>query len=110
VQIIVSDGKASASMDLSINVIAPTVGSATLEWKQPAVYADGTPLYNLAGYVIRYGRNAGALDQSIKIPNPGTTMYVVEQLDEGTWYFSLSAVNGAGVESRPTGYVSATIG
>jgi hypothetical protein len=37
-------------------------------------------------------------------------MYVVENLMEGTWYFSLSSLNSAGVESRPTGYVSKTIG
>ena len=54
-------------MDLSINVIAPTVGSATLEWKQPTVNADGSPLYDLAGYVIRYGKAADALDQSLRI-------------------------------------------
>jgi hypothetical protein len=52
----------------------------------------------------------GGLDQSVKISNAGTTMYVVEDLSEGTWYFSLSCLNSAGVESRPTGYVSTTIG
>ena len=60
--------------------------------------------------MIRYGKTAGALDKSVKITNPGATMYVVDNLIEGTWYFSLSSVNVSGVESRPTGYVSKTIG
>lgn len=111
VQITVTDGAHTVEMaPFSISVQEPAVGVAELVWEAPAANVDGTPLTDLAGYVIRYGRNAGALDQSIRIPNPGTTMYVVEQLSEGTWYFSLSAINGAGDESRPTGYVSATIG
>ena len=65
---------------------------------------------DLAGYVIRDGRNMGALDQSIQIDNAGATMYVIDSLVEGTWYFSLSAVSRAGEESMPTGYVSLAIG
>lgn len=111
VQITVTDGAHTVEMaPFSISVQEPAVGVAELVWDPPAANVDGTPLTDLAGYVIRYGRNAGALDQSIRVSNPGTTMYVVEQLSEGTWYFSLSAVNGAGEESRPTGYVTATIG
>jgi hypothetical protein len=110
VQIIVSDGKTSTAMDpFSINVVMPLVGSAELAWQPPTANEDGTPLTDLSGYMIRYGRTAGALDKSVKISNPGATMYVVENLVEGTWYFSLSSVNSAGVESRPTGYVSRTI-
>jgi hypothetical protein len=111
VQIIASDGKTSAAMDpFSISVVPPAVGSAELAWQPPTTNEDGSPLTDLSGYVIRYGKAAGTLDKSIKITNPGTTMYVVENLMEGTWYFSLSSLNSAGVESRPTGYVSKTIG
>jgi hypothetical protein len=85
------------------------VGSAELAWQPPMANEDGSALTDLSGYVIRYGKTAGALDQSIRISNPGTTAYVVDQLIEGTWYFTLSSVNAAGVESRPTGYVSKTI-
>jgi hypothetical protein len=94
----------------SIVVSEPTIGSAELAWQPPTTYEDGTPLSDLSGYVIRYGRDMGALDQSVRINNAGTTIYVVENLTEGTWFFSLSSVSGAGVESRPTGYVSKSIG
>jgi hypothetical protein len=110
VQITVSDGKLSTAMPaFSISVVPPAIGSAELAWQPPTTNEDGTPLADLSGYVIRFGKSGGALDQSVKISNPGMTMYVVENLTEGTWYFSLSSVNGAGVESRPTGYVSKTI-
>lgn len=111
VQIIVSDGvNVSALPPFSISVQEAKIGSAELSWEPPTNNDDGTPLSDLSGYVIRYGRNAGALDQSIRINNAGATMYVVESLVEGTWYFSLSAVNRAGEESMPTGYVSLAIG
>jgi hypothetical protein len=111
VQISVSDGKTTTALPaFAINVVNPAVGSAELAWQPPTTNEDGTALQDLAGYVIRYGKTAGALDQSVRINSAGTTMYVVENLIEGTWYFSLSSVNAAGVESRPTGYVSKTIG
>ena len=110
VQIIVSDGKTTTAMNpFSIDVVMPAIGSAELAWQPPTTNEDGSPLTDLSGYVIRYGKTAGALDQSIRINNAGATMYVVDNLIEGTWYFSLSSVNAAGVESRPTGYVSKTI-
>jgi hypothetical protein len=110
VQITVSDGQSStATRPFNIDVVEPAVGSAELVWQSPTMNEDGTALSDLSGYVIRYGRDYGALDQSIRIENPGVTTYVLDNLTEGTWYFSLAAVNAAGVESRPTGYVSRTI-
>ncbi len=110
-QIIVSDGvNVSALAPFNISVLEAKTGSAELAWEPPTANDDGTPLSDLAGYVIRYGRNMGTLDQSIRIDNAGATMYVIDSLVEGTWYFSLSAVNRAGEESMPTGYVSLAIG
>ena len=110
IQITVSDGKTTTALaPFSINVVEPVVGSAELAWQPPTENEDGTALSDLSGYVIRYGKTAGVLDQSVRINNPGTTMFVVDNLIEGTWYFSLSSVNTAGVESRQTDYVSKTI-
>lgn len=111
VQIVVSDGKTSASLDpFSIAVVEPAVGSAELVWEAPSLNVDGSPLTDLAGYVIRYGRSASALDRTVRIDNAGTTTYVIENLTEGTWYFSLSSLNSSGAESRPTGFVTTRIG
>lgn len=110
IQILVSDGKAQASLPtFTITVSAPVVGAATLSWQPPSLNEDGTPLTDLSGYVVRYGKNPAVLDQKISLMNPGLTTVVVENLVEGTWYFTLASVNTGGVESRPTGYVSKTI-
>ena len=110
VQISVSDGQASASMDLRIDVVEAAVGSVTLRWKTPLTNEDGTPLTDLAGYVIRYGQVRSALDQSVQIHDAGATSYAVGNLTAGRWFFTMTSVNSSGVESKPTGYVSATIG
>jgi hypothetical protein len=111
IQISVSDGTTTAALSpFSISVVDPVIGSAELSWQPPTLNEDGTVLEDLSGYVIRYGKTIGALDQSVRITNPGTTMYVLENLVEGTWYFALSSVNSMGVEGRPTGYVSKSIG
>lgn len=111
IEISVSDGRTVVVLQsFNVDVSPPVYGSAELEWEAPTQNEDGTALSDLSGYVIRYGRSPGALDRSVSIPNTAVTSYVVENLVEGTWYFSLSAVNQGGVESRPTGYLTTTIG
>lgn len=110
VKITVSDGQATASLELSLSVVDPVVGSATLAWQPPKTNVDGTPLYDLSGYVVRYGKSADNLDQSVRIVGGEITTCVVENLIEGTWYFTLAAVNSQGVESDPAGHISKTIG
>lgn len=106
----VSDGKASASLGpFSITVTAYAMGTATLSWMPPTQNADGTPLTNLAGYKIRYGRSATELSNEIDLDNPSLSTYVVENLSPGTWYFSVVAVNSAGVESDPSPIASKTV-
>ena len=110
IQIAVSDGVIEAALPtFSITVSPPAIGSATLSWAPPDTNEDGSALTDLSGYVIRYGKTSGALDQTIELNSPGITTVVVEDLTEGTWYFSMASVNSTGVESRPTGSVSKTI-
>ena len=111
IEILVSDGKAQAALPaFGITVSPPVIGSATLSWQPPSLNEDGTPLTDLSGYVVRYGKDPAGLDQKISLMNPGLTTVVVENLVEGTWYFTLASVNASGVESRPTGSVSKIIG
>ena len=110
IEIKVTDGRAEAALPtFSITVSPPVIGSAMLSWEAPAANEDGTALTDLSGYVIRYGKTAGVLDQKIQLNSAGITTVVVENLIEGTWYFTMASVNASGVESRPTGYVSKTI-
>ena len=111
VRISVSDGKASSTLaSFSITVTgSQATGSATLSWQPPTSNTDGSPLTNLAGYVVRYGTSPGALDVEVRIDNPGLVTYVVSDLAPATWYFQVIAYNTAGVESSPSATGSKTI-
>jgi len=91
-------------------VTQTATGAATLSWLPPTQNADGTPLMDLAGYRIQYGRDAEDLRQSVSIANPSVNTYLVEQLSAGTWYFAVFAVRNNRIESLPSVVVSKTIG
>lgn len=96
----VSDGAMSANLaSFSVQVVATAIGSATVSWSPPTQNTDGTPLTNLAGYKVYWGTIEGTYPNSVTLNNPGLSSYVVEQLTPATWYFVLTAVNAAGVES-----------
>ena len=81
-----------------------------MRWVAPTSNVDGSPLTNLAGFRIRYGRNLSSLDQSVTISGASTTSYRITGLTTGTWYFTLSAFTNVGVESKPSPAASKTIG
>jgi hypothetical protein len=106
----VSDGIATTSLPafaIAVNQIG--VGNATVSWTPPTQNVDGTPLTNLAGYRVMYGTNAANLTQVVQIPNPGTTVHVVENLTSGTYYFAVKAYNTVGAESDLSNMSSKTI-
>jgi hypothetical protein len=80
-----------------------------LSWQPPTSNTDGSPLTNLAGYVVRYGTAPDALDIQVRIDNPGLVTYVVSDLSPATWYFQVVAYNSVGVESSPSATGSKTI-
>ncbi len=92
----------AATQPFSITVIGGANGVATLKWETPPSKCDGSPLDDLAGYRIVYGRSADDLDHSIFIDDPAQTAYAFSTLDEGIWYFAVIAVNANGLEGPPT--------
>jgi hypothetical protein len=94
----VSDGRSSTSMrPFSITVEASASGSATLTWNPPMFRMDGKPLNNgLAGYQIRYGKRSGNYSNQVNIESPGIASYVVDNLNSGTWYFTVLAYDKLG--------------
>jgi hypothetical protein len=110
IRVSVTDGKTTSSLPaFAINVAGDALGSATLKWQPPTSNTDGSPLTNLAGYVIRYGTSPAVLSTEVKIANPGLTTYMVTDLTAATWYFQVSAYNSSGVESAPSATASKTI-
>lgn len=84
---------------------AALVGSITLSWTPPTQNTDGSALTNLAGYRILYGTSPSALVQIIDI-KASASIFVVENLTAGTWYFAIRAYNTAGVESANSNIAS----
>lgn len=104
ITITVADGsRQTASSPFSIIVLdANATGVASLRWEVPPSKLDGSPLDDLAGYRIRYGRNSDDLDKSVFISDPAVTSYEFNGLPSGIWYFAVVAVNAGGLEGPPT--------
>ncbi len=102
-----SDGESKARLaEFAIDVVGRGDRSATLSWYPPTDNADGSPLTDLSGYRIYYGRHKRKLDQKIDLDNPGLSRYLVEGLTPGHWYFAMTSVNRKGVESPRSEVVS----
>jgi len=91
-------------------VPVPTNGAATLNWLPPTENMDGSALEDLAGYKIYYGTSPNSFPNVISISNPGLSSFVIENLPANiTYYFSITALNSNGIESRFSNIVSKNI-
>lgn len=101
----VSDGHVATALPaFRIDVMAPAVansatGDAVLSWTPPTVNLDGTPLNDLVGYHIAYGTDPQNPTHFLTLDWAGYLWFHATQLAPGTWYFSISAYNAAGMES-----------
>ena len=101
VTVTVTDASGETGSDtIIINRESAGTGSVTLSWVAPTERTDGTPLSDLAGYRISYGRMSEIYDYSVDVDNPGLVSYVVENLKPGDWYFAVVAYDGDGLESE----------
>jgi len=75
---------------------------ATLRWEKPLAKVDGSPLDDLAGYRIVYGREADDLDHSVFVEGADQCSYEFESLSSGIWYFAIIGVSASGLEGPPT--------
>lgn len=104
ITITVADGsRQTATAPFSIIVVdAVATGVASLRWEVPPSKVDGSPLDDLAGFRILYGRESNNLDRSVLINDPAATSYEFSSLPSGIWYFAVVGVNSAGLEGPPT--------
>ncbi len=111
----VSNGAQSAALPAFNITVEPAVatsvvaGTASLSWSRPTVNTDGSPLTNLAGYVIRYGTSSTALDNKISVTSASATGVEITNLSPGNWDFAVSAFNTANVESEVSTIVGKTV-
>jgi len=99
--ITVTDGADSVSVGpFSIIVSDTKYGSVTLSWTAPTQNEDGSPLTDLDGYKLYWGKASGDYTDSTTINNESITTYVVENIPPGTYEFVATSFNSSGVESR----------
>ena len=94
---------------VSVPVNQVGFGSATLSWTPPTQNTDGSPLTDLAGYKFYWGTTPGIYPNMVMTNNPGITIYVIENLEPGTYEFVATAFNAAGVDSAYSGTSTKTI-
>ena len=109
----VSNGAQSAALpafSITVQPVTPAVaGTASLIWSRPTENTNGTPLTNLAGYVIRYGTSTTALNSKISVASASATGVEITNLSPGNWHFAVSSINTANVEGPVSAIVGKTI-
>jgi hypothetical protein len=109
VQITVTDGVSSVSLPVfTIEVLDNGRYSVTLSWAPPVQRTDGSPLTDLGGYHVYFGR--ATLDRKIVIDNPGITAWTLTDLAAGTWQIAMSAFDQNGIESDLSNALEISLG
>jgi len=89
------------AFDIVVTQIA--AGSAVVSWVAPEHNTDGSPLTDLAGFNVHFGRSPVRMTRTLKLQDEASMRAVVENLSAGPWYFAVSAVNSRGVKSALSG-------
>jgi len=107
----VSDGKALAVLPaFNIAVVAEEAASSvTLSWAAPKQNADGTPLTDLAGFRIYYGKSAEDYPYFDTINDPNANTHRVDNLAPGEWFFRVIAFDTSFHESQLSDTVSTIV-
>ena len=105
------DSSDSSGTESSVQSQQSGERSASLSWNAPSTRAngDGIKMGELSGYVINYGRDPEEMDESVRIDDASTMEYTVDNLDSGTWYFTIQVEDVDGLVSSPSEQVSKTI-
>lgn len=82
-----------------------TTDTVALTWNAPTANTDGSALADLKGFNIYQGTSATTLVKVASITLPASS-YTTPNLAPGTYYFAVTAVNAAGLESAQSETVS----
>ena len=102
-------GSGSSAPPVSAATASDPPGIVSLSWLPPTQNTDGSPLTNLAGYVVRYGLSGTGLNTVLYLGSAATTSVEISNLSSGNWNFEVSAFNTANIESQFSGIVSKII-
>lgn len=100
IQIWVTDDEAWAALPaFDIDVLSADLPSVRLSWEPPTTNSDGSMLSNLSGYRIHIFSLGSPEVQSVDVADPRLTSYLLGNLGPDLLYFSITAINSAGMES-----------
>jgi hypothetical protein len=71
--------------------------SVTLAWDTPIQDGDGNPLGDLAGFIVHFGTDSGNYSSDFDVGNSSEVEIV--DLDQGTYFFAVTAYDFFGNES-----------
>ena len=81
-----------------VGMVTVQVVDKTLRWQAPSRNVDGSPLNDLAGYVIYWGRESRAYSDSFTINSPDVTEWEAT-MEAGEYYFAMTAFDSQNNES-----------
>lgn len=79
-----------------------------LGWDPPTTRADGSPLTDIAGYAIHYGQRSRTYAFTKRVGNQ-TSAGLSGLVPGRTYYFTVTAYDSAGNESRPSNEASTVV-
>lgn len=100
---------AVATIAISISCTQGCPADVTLSWSAPTTRADGSPLTNLAGYLVHYGTSHASYTHAVDVGGRNSLTHTLQSLPAGTYYFSVTAYDTNGNESSYSTEVSRTI-
>ena len=96
----------------TLSVTAVQVASSIeLSWDIPQEREDGSALdlYEIDGYVIAYGTDQNNLSSQVTVDGASVQTKLLENLANGTYYFSIATVDSDGVQGAYSGVIQQTI-
>lgn len=110
IRISVTDGHGTAELPAFTLVVTDVAtGYAVVQWDPPTENVDGSPLTDLAGFHVYYGRHPDRLTARVDIDNPGVVSVVIENLTPATWYFAVAAYDRDQSEGQWSSVVPYTV-
>ncbi len=98
----------SGASGTALASVTVQVLDSTLRWVKPTQNVDGSPLTDLAGYLIYWGSASRRYDSSVRIDDPNATEWEAD-IAPGTYHFAMTAIDVDGHESDYSNEVVMTI-
>lgn len=94
-----------APYESPVGAVTPEKRSIILEWSAPTINTDESELLGLAGHIVYIDEGKGFV-QLQTITDPKIATYRVDNLEPGTYTFSITAFNQEGEESDHSNQVN----